>query len=71
MGVPVTGRQLVARAHLARPTFYERLRHIERFLGVSLADPELPREGVAAEAVVTSAERGARFVLRPALPACA
>ena len=29
-----------ARAHLARPTFYERLRHIERVLGVSLADPE-------------------------------
>jgi purine catabolism regulator len=26
-----------ARAHLARPTFYERLRHIERILGVSLA----------------------------------
>ena len=25
-----------ARAHLARPTFYERLRHIERILGVSL-----------------------------------
>ena len=29
-----------ARAHVARPTFYERLRHIERVLGVSLADPE-------------------------------
>jgi PucR family transcriptional regulator, purine catabolism regulatory protein len=29
-----------ARAHVARPTFYERLRHIERILGVSLADPE-------------------------------
>jgi purine catabolism regulator len=29
-----------ARAHLARPTFYERLRHIERVLGVSLAEPE-------------------------------
>jgi PucR family transcriptional regulator, purine catabolism regulatory protein len=26
-----------ARAHLARPTLYERLRHIERILGVSLA----------------------------------
>src|SRR5262249_23706233 len=25
-----------ARAHLARPTLYERLRHIERILGVSL-----------------------------------
>ncbi len=29
-----------ARAHLARPTFYQRLRLIERVLGVSLADPE-------------------------------
>ncbi|HMD91810.1 MAG TPA: PucR family transcriptional regulator ligand-binding domain-containing protein [Trebonia sp.] len=29
-----------ARAHVARPTFYERLRHIERVLGVSLANPE-------------------------------
>ncbi len=29
-----------ARAHLARPTFYQRLRHIERVLGVSLAEPE-------------------------------
>ena len=29
-----------ARAHVARPTFYERLRHLERVLGVSLADPE-------------------------------
>ena len=29
-----------SRAHLARPTFYQRLRHIERVLGVSLADPE-------------------------------
>jgi purine catabolism regulator len=29
-----------ARAHLARPTFYQRLRMIERVLGVSLADPE-------------------------------
>jgi phosphoribosylcarboxyaminoimidazole (NCAIR) mutase len=29
-----------ARAHVARPTFYQRLRHIERVLGVSLADPE-------------------------------
>jgi PucR family transcriptional regulator, purine catabolism regulatory protein len=29
-----------ARAHLARPTLYERLRHIERILGVSLAAPE-------------------------------
>jgi Purine catabolism regulatory protein-like family/PucR C-terminal helix-turn-helix domain len=28
------------RAHLARPTFYQRLRLIERTLGVSLADPE-------------------------------
>ncbi len=28
------------RAHLARPTFYQRLRLIERVLGVSLADPE-------------------------------
>jgi purine catabolism regulator len=26
-----------ARTHLARPTLYERLRHIERILGVSLA----------------------------------
>jgi hypothetical protein len=29
-----------ARAHLARPTFYQRLRLIERVLRVSLADPE-------------------------------
>jgi PucR family transcriptional regulator, purine catabolism regulatory protein len=29
-----------ARAHLARPTLYERLRHIERILGVSLDDAE-------------------------------
>jgi purine catabolism regulator len=29
-----------ARAHLARPTFYQRLRLIERVLGVSLAEPE-------------------------------
>jgi hypothetical protein len=29
-----------SRAHLARPTFYQRLRLIERTLGVSLADPE-------------------------------
>ncbi len=29
-----------SRAHLARPTFYQRLRHIERVLGISLADPE-------------------------------
>jgi hypothetical protein len=29
-----------SRAHLARPTFYQRLRLIERVLGVSLADPE-------------------------------
>jgi Purine catabolism regulatory protein-like family/PucR C-terminal helix-turn-helix domain/GGDEF-like domain len=29
-----------ARAHLARPTFYQRLRLIERVLGVSLGDPE-------------------------------
>ena len=28
------------RAHLARPTFYQRLRLIERVLGVSLAEPE-------------------------------
>jgi hypothetical protein len=28
------------RAHLARPTFYQRLALIERILGVSLADPE-------------------------------
>jgi purine catabolism regulator len=28
------------RAHLARPTFYQRLRLIERVLGISLADPE-------------------------------
>jgi PucR family transcriptional regulator, purine catabolism regulatory protein len=28
--------QAAARAHLARPTLYERLRHIERILGVSL-----------------------------------
>jgi purine catabolism regulator len=29
-----------ARAHLARPTFYQRLRLIERVLSVSLAEPE-------------------------------
>jgi sugar diacid utilization regulator len=29
-----------SRAHLARPTFYQRLALIERILGVSLADPE-------------------------------
>ena len=29
-----------ARAHLARPTLYERLRHIERILGVSLEAAE-------------------------------
>ena len=29
-----------ARAHLARPTFYQRLALIERILGISLADPE-------------------------------
>jgi purine catabolism regulator len=29
-----------SRAHLARPTFYQRLRLIEQVLGVSLADPE-------------------------------
>jgi purine catabolism regulator len=29
-----------SRAHLARPTFYQRLRLIERIAGVSLADPE-------------------------------
>jgi purine catabolism regulator len=29
-----------ARAHVARPTFYQRLRHVERILGVSLAEPE-------------------------------
>jgi len=29
-----------ARAHLARPTFYERLRLIERILGVSLGSAE-------------------------------
>jgi hypothetical protein len=29
-----------SRAHLARPTFYQRLRLIERVLGVSLASPE-------------------------------
>jgi hypothetical protein len=29
-----------SRAHLARPTFYQRLRLIERVLGVSLGDPE-------------------------------
>jgi sugar diacid utilization regulator len=29
-----------SRAHLARPTFYQRLRHIERVLGVSLDEPE-------------------------------
>jgi purine catabolism regulator len=29
-----------ARAHLARPTFYERLRTIERILGVSLETAE-------------------------------
>jgi purine catabolism regulator len=36
------GNKAVAaeRAHLARPTFYQRLRLIERVLGVSLAEPE-------------------------------
>jgi len=36
------GNKAVAaqRAHLARPTFYQRLRVIERVLGVSLAEPE-------------------------------
>jgi PucR family transcriptional regulator, purine catabolism regulatory protein len=29
-----------SRAHMARPTFYQRLRLIEDVLGVSLADPE-------------------------------
>ena len=29
-----------SRTHLARPTFYQRLRLMERILGVSLADPE-------------------------------
>jgi hypothetical protein len=29
-----------SRAHLARPTFYQRLRLIEHVLGISLADPE-------------------------------
>ena len=29
-----------SRAHVARPTFYQRLHLIERALGVSLADPE-------------------------------
>jgi purine catabolism regulator len=29
-----------ARSHLARPTLYERLRHIERILGLSLESPE-------------------------------
>jgi purine catabolism regulator len=32
--------QAAQRAHLARPTFYQRLRLIERVLGVSLAEPE-------------------------------
>jgi PucR family transcriptional regulator, purine catabolism regulatory protein len=32
--------EAAARAHLARPTFYQRLHLIERVLGVSLADPE-------------------------------
>jgi PucR family transcriptional regulator, purine catabolism regulatory protein len=32
--------EAAARAHLARPTFYQRLRLIERILGVSLAEPE-------------------------------
>jgi PucR family transcriptional regulator, purine catabolism regulatory protein len=32
--------EAAARAHLARPTFYQRLHLIERLLGVSLADPE-------------------------------
>jgi purine catabolism regulator len=32
--------QAAALAHLARPTFYQRLALIERILGVSLADPE-------------------------------
>jgi len=32
--------EAAARAHLARPTFYQRLRLIERVLGVSLAEPE-------------------------------
>jgi purine catabolism regulator len=32
--------EAAARAHLARPTFYQRLHLIERVLGVSLAEPE-------------------------------
>jgi PucR family transcriptional regulator, purine catabolism regulatory protein len=32
--------QAAVRAHLARPTFYQRLRLIEHVLGVSLDDPE-------------------------------
>lgn len=32
--------ETAARAHLARPTLYERLRHIERILGVSLESAE-------------------------------
>jgi purine catabolism regulator len=32
--------ETAARAHLARPTLYERLRHIERVLGIDLDDPE-------------------------------
>jgi purine catabolism regulator len=32
--------EAAARAHLARPTFYQRLHLIERILGVSLAEPE-------------------------------
>jgi purine catabolism regulator len=32
--------EAAARAHLARPTLYERLRHIERILGVSLDSAE-------------------------------
>jgi PucR family transcriptional regulator, purine catabolism regulatory protein len=32
--------EAATRAHLARPTLYERLRHIERILGISLASAE-------------------------------
>ena len=32
--------EAATRAHLARPTLYERLRHIERILGVSLDSAE-------------------------------
>jgi purine catabolism regulator len=47
-----------ARAHLARPTLYERLRQIERILGVSLDSPE----SLASLQVALLAQRGHRDV---------